>query len=450
MSCWEEITERLDQPLTEIPADMLQLLAIADEACGQLMRKSGRIPADSFGALPPQTRMIRQLIRESQFESAISVNDGQSLCQDIHPSRLRVLPKFRVPQRGLTLRSLSLFAGLLPGSELDSRFLDNEQVKEDLTLNLLVVPWPFEVKPSQFRQCNRLQGEMTNMAGEFGFFTFAPSTVGRGFTNHVLKLVSNAEEECGPISIVVLPELALSDREAAQLRNALAKRHCGLVAGVGEHGMPGKSRGSNRVQLYVPGLEPVDQQKHHRWKLDRSQIIQYSLGNSLHHEQMWWEHIDVADRRLSFLRLMPWLTLCVLICEDLARPDPAGDAIRAVGPNLVISLLMDGPQLTGRWANRYATTLSDDPGSSVLAVTSLGMSELSRPSSGPPRSRVIGLWKEEGAGSVEIELPIDRDAAVLSVSTKGCIDWSADGRSREAFIPSLTGIRYLKWPGLKG
>jgi hypothetical protein len=164
---------------------------------------------------------------------------------------------------------------------------------------------------------------------------------------------------------------------------------------------------------------------------------------------MWWEHIDVANRSLSFLRLMPWLTLCVLICEDLARPDPAGDAIRAVGPNLVISLLMDGPQLTGRWANRYATTLSDDPGSSVLAVTSLGMSELSRPASGPSRSRVIGLWKEEGTGSVEIELPADRDAAVLSVSSKGCIDWSADGRSREAFIPSLTGIRYLRWPGLK-
>lgn len=213
---------------------------------------------------------------------------------------------------------------------------------------------------------------------------------------------------------------------------------------MGKPGSSGKSHGSNRVQLYMPGLEPMDQNKHHRWKLDRTQIIQYSLGNSLHHEKMWWEHIDVAHRRLSFVRLTPWLTLCVLICEDLARPDPAGDVLRAIGPNLVISLLMDGPQIVGRWASRHATTLTDDPGSSVLTVTSLGMAKLSRPSRAPSRERVVALWKEEGTDPVEVELPPGHHAAVLSVSMKGCLDWAADGRNREASVPSLTGVHYLK------
>jgi len=52
--------------------------------------------------------------------------------------------------------------------------------------------------------------------------------------------------------------------------------------------------------------------------------------------------------------------LTVLICEDLARLDPVNDLVRAVGPNLVMSLLMDGPQLTTRWPARYATVLADD------------------------------------------------------------------------------------------
>ena len=44
----------------------------------------------------------------------------------------------------------------------------------------------------------------------------------------------------------------------------------------------------------------------------------------------------------------------VLICEDLARQEPAAELIRAVGSNLVIALLMDGPQLNNRWPARYA------------------------------------------------------------------------------------------------
>lgn len=444
---WKRIVGGLDRPLASVSRSrvgqsLLELLAIADEACSPLIKKP-ESPHYKFGGGRVDPVLAARLF-DTYAHWTLQENDQRSLCQEIHPSRLRVLPKFRTPQRGLTLRSLSLFAGLAEGAELDSRFLDNRQVLEGLTLNLLVVPWPFEVRPSQFRSNGRLSTEMGNMSEDFGFFTFDGRPAGRSFVPAISQLIRQAENECGKISMVVLPELALSDTEATQLRGLLAERDCGLVAGVGKSGVSRKSHGSNRVQLYMPWLAPIDQNKHHRWRLDRSQIIQYSLGNLLHHEKIWWEHIDVADRRLWFLRLMPWLTLCVLICEDLARPDPAGDVVRAVGPNLVISLLMDGPQLVGRWASRHATTLADDPGSSVLTVTSLGMSRLSRPASGPSRERVIALWKEEGASSIEIELPPGHQAAVLSVSMKAGRDWAADGRSRGASVPSLTGVRYLR------
>lgn len=85
----------------------------------------------------------------------------------------------------------------------------------------------------------------------------------------------------------------------------------------------------------------------------------------------------------------------------MARQDPAADLIRAVGPNLLIALLMDGPQLKDRWAARYASVLAEDPGSSVLTLTRLGMARRSRPflrTTGrrAEPSQVIALWRDAG------------------------------------------------------
>jgi len=141
------------------------------------------------------------------------------------------------------------------------------------------------------------------------------------------------------------------------------------------------------------------------------------------------------------------MVLAAPICEDLARPDPVGDLVRAVGPNLVIALLMDGPQLKERWSSRYATVLADDPGCSVLTLTSLGMSKLSRPRSGPSRSNVIGLWKDAKNGvPQEIELDAGAEGVILSITMRHEEEWSADGRSDGgyAIYPVLSGIHCLK------
>jgi hypothetical protein len=131
----------------------------------------------------------------------------------------------------------------------------------------------------------------------------------------------------------------------------------------------------------------LTQAKHHRWKLDRSQIEQYELTR-LDTCKSWWEHIDLSSREFMFCSLGKGRVISVLVCEDLARPDPVGDLIRAVAPNLVIALLMDGPQLKTRWPARYAASLASDPGSSVLSVTSIGMS--------PVANREPLDWTEAG------------------------------------------------------
>ena len=122
------------------------------------------------------------------------------------------------------------------------------------------------------------------------------------------------------------------------------------------------------------------------------------------------------------------MSLCTLICEDLARIDPVQTAIRSIGPNLVIALLMDGPQLEKRWGGRYATVLADDPGSAVLVGTSMGL--IRRQSlAGEPINREVLLWKgAEGIPRV-LSLPQNHHALLLSLTSADETNFTLDGRS---------------------
>jgi hypothetical protein len=132
----------------------------------------------------------------------------------------------------------------------------------------------------------------------------------------------------------------------------------------------------------------------------------------------------------------------LLICEDLARPDPAGETLRAVGPNLVVALLSDGPQLTSRWPARYAGVLADDPGSSVLTLTSRGMAGLSQPRAGTSnRNRVVALWRDSKTGGRELEIPDWASGLLLNITVEFGEEWTADGRgdARSSAYPILSG-----------
>ena len=126
---------------------------------------------------------------------------------------------------------------------------------------------------------------------------------------------------------------------------------------------------------------------------------------------------------------MDGIKLCPLICEDLARQEPVAQAVRAVGPNLVVSLLLDGPQLSNRWPGKYAAVLSDDPGSSVLTLTALGMT-LRATGLGHPPSREVALWSEPGKGAESLILDDDAAGIVIELEMKDEKMWTMDGRDK--------------------
>ena len=115
------------------------------------------------------------------------------------------------------------------------------------------------------------------------------------------------------------------------------------------------------------------------------------------------------------------------MCEDLAENDQVAEVIRAVGPTGVITVLLDGPQLTSRWAARYASVLADDPGSAVLTLTSFGMVQRSRPRDREP-SRVVALWKDPEQGLREIPLEPGAEAVLVTGCGSPATRRSADGR----------------------
>jgi hypothetical protein len=226
-----------------------------------------------------------------------------------------------------------------------------------------------------------------------------------------------------------------------------------IIAGVGgeETSDSGAPVDVNRVMIGMKrtGKTPMNfswsQAKHHRWRLDKGQVERYGVGGALGEKQWWWESIDIHERQCRFVCVNSWLTFCVLICEDLARQDPVADLVRTVGPNLVIGLLLDGPQHRDRWSARYATVLADDPRSSVLTVTCAGLADLMI-AQGTPGPRNVALWKDALSGIVK-EIPLHDGAKgiILSLCPFMAKEWSADGRSdngRTGYL-QLTGIHQL-------
>ena len=104
-----------------------------------------------------------------------------------------------------------------------------------------------------------------------------------------------------------------------------------------------------------------------------------------------------------------------LVCEDLAQNDDVAEVIRSIGPTIVSTALLDGPQLTSRWSARYASVLADDPGSAVMTLTSFGMAQRSRPS-GHESSPVIALWKDPAQGTREISLEPGAQGVLLTIA----------------------------------
>jgi len=146
--------------------------------------------------------------------------------------------------------------------------------------------------------------------------------------------------------------------------------------------------------------------------------------------------MEVPLRSLHFVTVGEEITIVSLVCEDLAETDQLADVIRSVGPTVVFTVLLDGPQLASRWAARYASVLADDPGSVVLTLTSFGMVQRSRPP-GREASPIVALLKDEH-GFREIPLEPGAQAVLLTACGSRAIRRTADGRR-----PVDTGTHYF-------
>jgi len=435
---WQIIIDNKDMKITDLCSNcrvchaLLQILAAADEASA------------GSGIPSPPTELDEFDLRAGTL---LRQQEGTTLCDELKASPICVLPKMHAPQIGLTIRSFSHHLALISKRDIRAKWY-TVFAETSKHLNLLVVPWPRKLRTTDFKPVPKPKSVMRNLPRKFGFFEFGHTNSGN-FAHSLMKVFQNTCAKVGKIDAVILPECAITQDEYDDINAFLISQGAFLIAGVsGSRNKDGTVQNCVRYNIPVVGHEvPVRQSKHHRWKLDATQIRNYRLEHQLSPNRSWWEHIPIEDRTLNFVAFRPWLAVCALICEDLARPDPVGDVIRAVGPNLIIALLLDGPQLPGRWPVRYATALADDPGSSVLTVTSLGMAALSRPRKKGYRqhSATVASWKDARGTVVPIDLE-NGDAMVLGIQIEKREEWTADGRSdgREAGYPLLQSVVVLK------
>lgn len=435
---WEVVLRGRDTPLEalrdgaawELCRALLTLHAMADEACVAL--SSPGVPARVF------EQVAYRRLREHRSLARLSA------------ARVRVTPKTRFALRGITIRSFSRYLSLSYES-VDVRWHRVEPPAwappggGPRDFHLVLVPWPEHTRASDFRP---VDGPLDNMdRATFGFFEFAPEEPLP--TAHLDAILRRALDQVPAIDAVVLPEGAIDASEVAAIEATLLRHPVsGLVAGV-RGAAPAHGLGQNRLHLglrHRDGWRHLDQAKHHRWCLDGSQIRQYHLCRALDPDRQWWEAIHLPERRVQLLDVGGGTTVAPLICEDLARLDEVADVLRRIGPSLVIALLLDGPQLVGRWPARYATILADEPGSATLTLTSLGMVARSR----PPRagaSRVVALWNDTDHQLRELELQRGASALLVTASVSATTAWTADGR-RHDDLPGLdlTAVHQLRVP----
>jgi hypothetical protein len=378
-----------------------------------------------------------------------------------------VLPKSMTVAVGCTVRSLSHHLALLPGYtqiEPSWRMADRDYVANSPAselMRLLVVPFPFHIPDESFslsREPRKLKEDLYT-AGHFQLNqAWLKDEEGKSLSAEIIveellrPLLKKSKEEshCDTIQGILLPECALSSELGHEVAQLLAKEGIEFFI-TGALQQDPNSSAKNIAQTHVvirqesnEGLVTDVQFKHHRWRLDEAQVNRYALSfpdtatePDGKRAMQWWEDIDVANRKLPFYALRPDMSLAVLICEDLARNDPAMSVIRAVGPNLVVALLMDGPQLGARWPARYATVLADDPGSSVLSITCAAMVDRSNwRESRPVRS--IGLWRDAQGTIQELNLPHGCHGMLLTLKTSKKTQHTLDNRSDKDSTRQLT------------
>ncbi len=420
-SHWDVLMGQLDTPLADLASGrpwsacqaVLVLHAIADEASAGV---AGGARRDGPGVI--FRARARELLSRSGSMARLPTD------------RVVRLPKSRTTSVGITHRSVSRY-GCSITDEIAVHW-DRVPLRRGRAApvarhaNVLLLPWPLRIRESDFVP---IPGSVRRPQREpFGFFEYRPSEPLD--LDLVDRLIDAAAEEVDQVDVVVLPEGCLDEGGVAAIEALLARRGVPMLV-TGVRPEPNGSEEFALNCLHV-GVLVGDtwchyrQNKHHRWFLDAGQIEAYNIAGALHPGVRWWEAMAIPQRNVQFLEVGGGMTVAAVVCEDLARLDGVAQLLRSVGPTLVVTLLLDGPQLASRWTARYASVLADDPGSTVLTLTALGMANRSRPVGHPP-SRVVALWKDS-RGMREIALDPGAQAVLLKAIVGRSVRHAADGR----------------------
>lgn len=450
---WRDLVGRhatapIDDPLPaalEWKKIVFDLLVIADEACAGV----GFLPESDKGVGNFLYAVYKDYIAWSKYSSANPDHVGGdllphlpfSLCMHVPRGLLCVQPKASTPAVGCTLRSLTHNLALVPsvGNVRTSWIPAGDTREHNDPFNILVVPFPYSIPGRSF---GPVDGCFPGDAHD-RIFTLDPdkcmnrdparwerNVSAYDFARFLQGLIEAAASELEPVHAIVMPETAIRIELANEVAEILAARTNLdlLLTGVLSQ-QDGTGRNLAAIYHFRANkvLQRSFQSKHHRWGLDGDQIRRYNLGHVLDPHTKWWEQINVSDRACYVTSFRSYATLSVLVCEDLARYDPVLTVMNAIGPNLVVALLMDGPQLEYRWPGRYATALADDPGSAVLTVTSQGMVSRSR-NPGEPTNREIALWKEPNGRAQVLKLPAGSHGLLLTLTNRLVEQFTLDGR----------------------
>lgn len=409
----------------------------------------GRFFADALKTLDSSTPSKRAPYLAYNVVGTISTASQDVVC---------VLPKARTTSVGCTLRSLSHHLALLPPRGIAragwTPYLFADAPPDERHMNLLLVPFPFTIPASAFETRQGYAGEGAKRWGFFGLKqSWLQSVTKDKLLEFVKALVASAKSEADAIHGIVFPEMALDDSTWNHLRNELPEVLPELellIAGVSSDG----TRDGNfvRVGVFQRGAAATGhngeleryaffsaREKHHRWTLDRDEVLGYGLEGRLTPSISWAEDIDLLSRRVDFAVVRQSSVISAMICEDLARVDPCQELLRAIGPSIVFALLMDAPQLKARWPGRYATILAEDPGSAVLTLTSRGLMTRQRrigkhPSKGP-KDRVVALWRDDDkTDPIEISCADHCHAVRLTLSGVPVVDRTLDGREDHSAV----------------
>lgn len=377
-----------------------------------------------------------------------------------------VQPKSRISDVGCTTRTFSKYLSLLPPSwHIRASWQVPLTVSKKTTkkLNVLLVPFPYSITDDFFSTTEIKSAEIGKVS--WGWFEYINKTLSHEgfkeiFTDFIKHLVAKCKNK--DVHMIVFPELSLDYEVYNNLVTAIStdlafKNIEMVIAGSNDNCEKRKGNYSlvtefNNIQ--VEGTQKTrrasitnSSPKHHRWRIEKLQIESYGLQNVLDPSTNWWEKIRIRKREVKMVMFRNVSAFGVMICEDLARSEPAHDVFRALGANIIFGLLFDGPQTKSRWSSKYAASITEDPGTAVVSLTSHALmkrsyetykktkeyKEKSKNNTNDDSCWSIALWQNdstdrEESQQIEIICPQGKHAVLVTLEMGVTIDQTIEGR----------------------